>query len=84
MYAIVMHAKCNGPAFKYDHTPTAGEKIRAECVTTLDGRSVPPGATGMACGNCHGRLSATALYPGPVVYDMADEDDMDIIYGDAE
>ena len=82
MYAIVMHNRCNGPAFKYDHSPVAGEKIRRECITTMSGHSVPPNAAGMRCGNCHGRLTASELAPGPMVYDMTDEEDMAVIYGD--
>ena len=82
MHAIVMHAKCGGPAFKYDHMPKAGEKIDPRYITTMGGDWPPEGATGMRCGNCHNRLSAVELAPGPMVYDMADEDDMAVIYGE--
>lgn len=82
MYSIVMHARCGGPAFKYDHAPTPGEKIRAKYVTTMSGHRIPDGAPGMTCGNCHSRIDARELAPGPMVYDMGNEEDMAVIYGD--
>jgi len=81
-HAIVMHARCKNPAFKYDHMPKAGEMIDPRYITTLGGEWVPEGSVGMRCGSCGLRLDARSLEPGPMVYDMGDEDDMAIIYGE--
>jgi hypothetical protein len=81
-FATILHSICNNPAFLYDHMPKPGETIHPEYVTTLNGQWVPDGVVGMRCGSCGARLQAKELAPGLMVYNMADEDDMEIIYGE--
>lgn len=85
MLYTVFHKVCLMPAFHYDEVPKPGDRISAEKVTRLNGTRPTASARGMLCGSCGTPLRALDLLPDPSygikTYNMADEQDMEILYG---
>ena len=79
----IYHKICHQPAFNYSCEPVPGAKIRIENATMLDGRPFVPGSM-QYCGTCQMPLSAADLGPGPTVYDMNNQEQMDELYGVSE
>ena len=79
MYTIY-HKLCRQPAFNYLIEPIPAAKIKIEHAVRLDGGPFVPGGIHY-CGTCQMELSAADLGPGPTVYDMNSQEQMDKLYG---
>ena len=75
----IYHAVCGEPAFKYKIEPKARELITIEHAVGLGGRPLVRGAI-QYCGTCGGPLATADLLPGPPVYNMASQGDMEKLY----
>ena len=81
MMHTIYHTVCGQPAFKYLIEPKPRARIKIDHAVRLDGGPFVPGAV-QYCGTCQMGLSAADLMPGPPVYDMTSQEDMNLLYGE--
>lgn len=84
MFQEIMHNRCGGIAFYYKGGARAGDKFCIEKVSFGANAAPPRGVDLMRCNNCSLPLSMKDISPGLNIYDMADDEDMAVIYDTKE